>query len=70
MWTSGKRNKNKLNLEDIWSKFGGYFISVQNLPQQSGNAKAFAEAYLYFAGKKNAEAIEFLGLLKKILFQE
>ena len=38
------------------------------MPQQSGNAKTFAEAYLYFAGKKNAEAIEFLGLLKKNTF--
>ena len=44
-------------------------ISVQNSPQQSANAEGFAEAYLCFfsicLGKKNAEAIELLEILKK-----
>ena len=42
--------------------------SVQNSPWQSANAEGFAEAYICFvvsaSAKKNAEAIEFLGILK------
>ena len=42
--------------------------SVQNLPRQSANAEGFAEAYICFvvsaSAKKNAEAIEFVGILK------
>ena len=45
------------------------FPSVRNLSRQSANAEAFAKAYIYFLvsalTKKNAEAIKFLGILKK-----
>ena len=47
--------------------------SVRNSPRQSTNGEAFAKAKLFFSiflGKKNAEAIEFLGLIKKILFSK
>ena len=42
--------------------------SVQNSPRQSANAEGFAEAYICFvvsaSAKKNAEAIEFVGILQ------
>ena len=42
--------------------------SIQNSPHQSANAEGFAKVYLFFSiclSKKNAEAIEFLEILKK-----
>ena len=42
--------------------------NVQNSPWQLTNVEAFAKAYQFFSiclGKNNAEAIEFLGILKK-----
>ena len=49
-------------------------LSIRSSPWQSANAEVFAEAYLCVfsicLGKKNAEAIKFLGILKKICLQE
>ena len=77
MWLKPKsdqdcRNWNKKTVQKFRSKDWDH--SFQNSPWQLVNAKAFAEAYLCVlvsaSGKKNAEAIKFLGILEKILFLE